>query len=186
MRNKREAIMKSQGRSVSYLGILLGFMAFLLIAEPVTAQKQQLTKEDIPEPVIAAIQTDFPAWDMNKTQWFGYNRETGKWAPVEDGMMHYVVEARGENYETRAVYNEMGKLRHSKTVIKDVRLPKAIQDKLASQEYAGWTLTGNQEVIRNFREDRKYFKVNLQKDGKKKTVYFNRSGEKAKRFPIGA
>lgn len=185
MRNKREADMKTQGGSNTLLAVFFSFIAIAVIVGPVNAQKQALTKEDIPQAVIVAIQTDFPAWDINKTQWFGYNRETGKWAPVEDGMMHYVVEAKGKNYETRAVYNKKGKLRYSKTVFKNVRLPKAIQDRLASQEYAGWTLTGNQEVIKNFKEDKKYFKVYLQKDGKKKTVYFNRVGELTKRFPIG-
>lgn len=156
------------------------------ISELSYAQKKEMTKDQIPSQIITAIQSDFPSWDMNNTKWYVDSKDIQEWAPLDENIDRYIVEATGKNYKTHAVYDNKGKLRYSKTTMKDIPLPKAIRDKLASDdEFAGWQLTGNQEVIRNFKADRKTYTLHLEKDGKKKTVHFNRMGEKVKRLNLG-
>lgn len=161
-------------------------VGIILIASPLKAQKTEISINQIPQAVVKAIQTDFPAWDINKTKWYAYDQDTGDWAPIieDKNINRYVVEAKGDNYKVQAVYDKTGKLRYSKTTISDSALPKAILDKLATDEYKGWNLVGTQEVIRNFKEDKKTFKVYLQQDSKKKTEYFDRMGNKVKRFGL--
>lgn len=50
------------------------------------------------------------------------------------------------------------------------------------KKFNDWKITGNQEVIRNFSQDRKFYKVHLEKDGKKTTLYFDRMGNRMKRM----
>ncbi|SMO49161.1 hypothetical protein [Fodinibius sediminis] len=156
-------------------------LLFLAVSVPLKAQKKELNQNQIPQAIVRAIHTDFPSWDMNQTKWYTSGQETRNWTPLQ-GADHYVVEGTGRNYKVRAVYSKHGKLRYSKTTITDAPLPRAIMDKLDSEEeYKGWKVTGDQEVIRDFREDRKTYKVYLQRNGEKKSVYFDPMGNKVRR-----
>lgn len=155
---------------------------YIGFADKASAQRKEIKKEQVPTAIINAIQIDFPAWNMENTKWYADNQEVKEWAPLDENVNRYIVEASGKNYKIHAVYNNKGKLRYSKTTIKDSALPRPILNRLASdEEYKGWALTGSQEVIRDFKEDTQVFKVYLEKDGDTKTFRFNRQGERVKR-----
>ncbi|MGM0586908.1 MAG: hypothetical protein ACQETE_00695 [Bacteroidota bacterium] len=168
------------------LSKLIAFITLLLFSTFAEAQKRELDQKNIPSVILTAIQSDFPTWSMDNTKWYSYDRATSEWAPMKGDFDSYVVEAKGKGYTIRAIYDETGKLRYSKATMKNAALPTAITQKIAADEaYQGWTITGNQEVIRNFKEDQKTYKVTLAKDGKKKTVYFDRMGNEKKRPFLG-
>lgn len=163
--------------TVCFAVLYIGF------ANTTSAQRKEIKKEQVPTAIINALQIDFPTWNIENTKWYADNQEVQEWAPlIDEKVNRYIVEASGQNYKIHAVYNNRGKLRYSRTIIKDTALPRPILTRLASdEEYKEWTLTGNQEVIRNFKEDTQVFKVYLEKDGEKKMYRFNRQGERVKR-----
>ncbi|WP_142713501.1 hypothetical protein [Fodinibius sediminis] len=151
---------------------VIAFVVLLIlssIAGPLKAQAE-LKAEQVPTEIVKSIQTDFPCWDITKTKWYSYGMRTRGWAPINKAEVdHYVVEVSGKNYRVHAVYEKDGKLRYSKMTISDAPIPRAILDKIASEkEYKGWKVTGDQEIIRNFREDQKIYHVHLERDGDKK------------------
>jgi hypothetical protein len=169
--------------SVYKISVLL---LILSISNIVYAQKKELNPNNIPSTVMNAIKTDFPTWNIDKTKWYAYDASTLDWAPIEGEFSSYIVQARGNNYTVMAVYDETGKLRYSKAILKNIVLPTSITEKLATDDaYQGWRVTGDQEIIRNFKEDRKTYKVTLAKDGKKKSVYFDRMGKEMKKPFLG-
>lgn len=179
--------MKNQNKALTKVLILGIFFSFMMLPNLLKAQRTELNMSQIPQAVVDAIQTDFPTWDINKTKWYAYSQDMSEWAPADDGIQYYAVDANGENFKVRAIYTSKGKLRYSKTTIKNSALPHTILNKIKTdEEYKGWTITGTQEVIRDFKEDKKTFKVSIEKDGKKKTVYFDRMGNKVKRRGLSA
>lgn len=176
--------MNNQGISSPIIILSLILLLVTIIPDLLKAQRTQLDRERVPKAVLAAIQSDFPAWDINRTQWYTYDKGAAEWAPVEDGKEHYLVDGTGKNYKVRAVYNGKGKLLHSKTILENVALPPAILDELSKGEYKDWNIVGSQEVIRNFQEDQKYYNVKIEKDGKRKTVKMDYLGTEVQ--PIAA
>lgn len=157
-------------------------LMMMIITESAIAQKKAVSEDQIPPQIIAAIQSDFPAWDMSKTQWYLDNEDIQEWAPRDETIDRYVVEMTGRNFKAHAVYDNMGKLRYSKTVAKDIALPPALLKKIANDpDLKGWEIVGDKEVVRDFRADKKTFKVYFEKDGDKKSEYFDSQGNKVKR-----
>lgn len=145
----------------------------------------EVSSKELPEAVLSAIETDFPYW--TNIQWFVYDNGLHEWANIKTKMNHsgtepeyYVAKGTGRNITSHAVYRKNGTLLRSKTVIKNTALPRPIQ-KVISTEYAGWNITGDEEVIRNFDDNRKYYKVLIEKDGENQTLYFDPMGKKVNR-----
>jgi len=163
--------------------ILLPIIVFSFSVFPVISQAQttKLDKKDIPRNLWVTMRTDFPAWDTTKVSFYINDQTLSEWTKL-GGSDYYVVKATGKDFKSQAVYDTNGKLKYSKTTIKNTILPVALRQALESGEYSDWKMTGNQEVIRNFSEDRKYYKVHLEKDGKKTTLYFDRLGNRMNRM----
>lgn len=130
----------------------------------------EISKEEVPEAVVNAVETDFFSC-----------RENVKWVSDDQRTKadRYVATAKGKNVTCEATYDSDGKLIRSKTVAQNVKLPPAVHQALKS-EYPEWKITGDQAVIRNFDDNTRYFEVYLEKEGESKTVYYNSVGEKVK------
>ncbi|MGM0589184.1 MAG: hypothetical protein ACQETE_12255 [Bacteroidota bacterium] len=162
--------------------LLITLIGLSGITKPTLAQRIELNKNNIPIAVVNAIQEDFPNWDIDRTKWFTFDKNSNQWLPIDPKSSTYVVQVNGKNYTAKAVYNGEGRLLQSKSILKKGALPESIVEKLETREhYKGWKLTGNQEIIRNFNNDRKAYRLTLKKEGKKKVVFFDPKGNKIKR-----
>lgn len=173
--------------SLLKMGFTVCVISFLVVAQSslLFAQNEELKEDQVPEAVVKAIETDFPYWQSIK--WYAFDEVTNDWAMVtRDGNAqkfmadHYVVTAKGKNVTTHAVYYKNGKLLRSRTQIKDAALPSAVLQTIG-KEYPGWKVVGDLVVIKNFDENKKYFKVELENGGQKQTAYFDHLGQKTTR-----
>lgn len=171
-----------------HIFLILSMLLVLSIADISNAQNQrrEITQKEIPEAVVMAIQADFPMWDMKMTKWYTDSKETQGWAPRHNAIRRYVVGVKGKNYRVRAVYDDTGKLLYSRTIASNVVLPRAILKKIsADPELKSWKITKNKEFIRDYRQDKRIYRVYFEKDGKRRTQHFDRMGNKVKRARMG-
>lgn len=160
----------------SFVTLAMVFSFLVLFPGFVHAQMAALNKSEVPPGVLKAIETDFPNLDPSKIEWYSYDQNMEDWAPVNDPSEHYVVRATGKDYKMRAVYDGTGKLLYSKATVKNTALPSSILDNIEGGQYKGWAVVGDQEVIRDFSQNKKYFRVNLESQGKKAVLYFDHLG----------
>lgn len=130
----------------------------------------EISKEDVPEAVVSAIETDYLSCKENIT----WRLDDEKATPD-----HYVATAKGKNVTCEAIYNKDGKLIRSKSITTNIKLPAEVHTAI-KQEYPGWKITGDQAVVRNFDENTKYFEIYLEKEGESKTVYYSAMGKQVK------
>lgn len=134
------------------------------------ARTVEISKEDVPQSVVNAIETDYLSCKEN-VSWRLDDKRTN--------VDRYVATAKGQNITCEAVYDKNGKLIRSKTVANNVKLPSTVLETIKS-EYPGWRITGDQAVIRNFDNNTKYFEIYLEKEGSSMTVFYNTTGKKVK------
>lgn len=90
----------------------------------------------------------------------------------------YVLEGKTRNEELYAEYNgRNGNLIKATVIQRNIILPKQMLAHLATGEYSGWTMVGNQRVIKNFQKDSIRYEVMMMKDGELRIEYFDRHGE---------
>jgi hypothetical protein len=94
----------------------------------------------------------------------------------------YVVEGSSKNESMHAVYTSRGDLIKATVIQKNIVLPKAISDVLASGNFKPWTVIGTELVIENFDKNQMQYKVVLQHEGEVRIEYFNKYGEFQNRF----
>ncbi|HYW35230.1 MAG TPA: hypothetical protein VE868_07480 [Balneolaceae bacterium] len=185
-KSREDIPMKNLNLSFLKATLLLGAIILGATTMPSLAQqKEAMNMSKVPQSVITAIQTDFPSWDLNQSQWY-YYPSTDDMSGLADYELidttstidRYVVSAQGPGYKIKAIYGGNGELRYSKGTYKNWNLPEEIQTKLTSDpRFQGWHHVGNEVVIRDFRNDKKIYKITLANNGNKKTVYFNYLGQ---------
>ncbi|TVR34010.1 MAG: hypothetical protein EA390_03465 [Balneolaceae bacterium] len=89
----------------------------------------------------------------------------------------YTIEGSSKNESLHAEYNYRGDLVKATVIQRNIPLPKAINDILASGELESWTMIGNELVIRNFDRSTMQYKVILLRDDDIRVEYFNKHGE---------
>lgn len=167
------------------IGMIMGLLLFS--AASLNAQgDQEIAKNRLPDFVKEAIETDFVTCN-NKFKWYVYDKEVNRWAAIKsDRKMHgvlpdyFVATARGDNVTCEGVYDKNGRLVRSKVVFKNVELPDFVMEAV-TKDYPGWEVGGDEIVIRDFDENKKYFQVLIYKDRDTKTVYYDAKGKKVKR-----
>ena len=88
----------------------------------------------------------------------------------------YAVIVRGTNTKAEAVYDQNGKLKYSKEVIKDTALPIAIRNAV-TDKYPGFALISDQETIKEGRTNFIHYRVIIEKGKEKKALAVNASGK---------
>ncbi len=89
----------------------------------------------------------------------------------------YVVEGSSENGTMHAVYNNRGELIKAKVIQRNVALPKAVADVLASGEFKEWIQISNEVTVINFDRSQVQYMVILERDGEIRIEYLNIDGE---------
>ncbi|PWN07415.1 PepSY-like domain-containing protein [Rhodohalobacter mucosus] len=131
------------------------------------AQETEIDKSEVPEAVLQAIESDYMSCSGEIT-WYIHSGS--------DNINYYVVNATGDKITCEAYYDRNGNLIHSKTVMKDAKLPIPILEAVY-EIYPEWTITEDHVVIRDFDENKMYSEVEITKGRESKTLYFDSNGE---------
>jgi hypothetical protein len=88
----------------------------------------------------------------------------------------YAVILKGTNTKAEAVYDQNGKLKYSKEVIKDTALPVAIRNAVTDR-YPGFALISDQETIKEGRSNFIHYRIIIEKGKEKKALAVNANGK---------
>lgn len=142
-----------------------------------------ITKEQVPPAVIKAAQVQFDL--SNSATWskfpyalkeYGWVYDVGASDVVLD---HYEVTMKNkQGHDLYAVYSAKGELVESRELSNNVAMPANIQEALSKSQYKDWKVVGDKELIRYYHDyDKKsveqHFRVNVEKDGVKRSISFN-------------
>lgn len=87
----------------------------------------------------------------------------------------FVLRGKGNRTSVHATYNRDGKLIQAELNKKDTVLPAAIREYIYSS-YNGWTMTGNNMIVRDFDTHKTEFTVNLKNGSEEKVLLFKNNG----------
>lgn len=88
----------------------------------------------------------------------------------------FILSSKNNRTSIYAIYGTDGNLLRARLVTKNVRLPKAIQHYLVTNDYRDWTMTSNKVIVHDFDRDKTEFEVIIQRDNKKQKLLFDNSG----------
>lgn len=89
---------------------------------------------------------------------------------------HYTLQGKGNNIEMKAKYDMDGKLVESQLVKRDTKIPPAIRKYIASGQFKGWVMTGNEMVVKDFDPSRTDYTVTLSKGSSEQVLRFRDLG----------
>lgn len=142
----------------------------------------ELNQQDLSESIVEAVQTHFP--NSSGITWYAFDRSANNWTIIKthqnaEGITpdYYIATHKGENFNTRAVYNRKGKLLKANTTINNMTLPAMISNKVTA-DYPEWEIIGNTIFIRNFDENKRYYVVQIQNNNRKQNLKYDVAGNK--------
>lgn len=150
----------------------------------------KITKEQVPEVVLKAAQTQFNI--DNSSTWSKFPFALKEYGWVYDvgssniQLDHYEVSLKNkEGHYLWAVYSAKGDLIESKEEAKDVPMPSNVQIALAKSQYKDWKVVGNKEIIRYYhdhdmRNVEQHIRITVEKDNVKRAISFNFQGNDKK------
>jgi hypothetical protein len=165
-----------------FLGFFYPMMAQDLdVNEIQPVEKMVLTKDKIPAAVNQAVSKDFRNGQPVKWGNFPYVlKEYGWVVDKADNTKpdYYEVFIKTENgSDMYAIYSSDGKLIRSKEILRNMPLPKSIEEALFKSEYKDWKKTGDLEKITNFMNAQKsHYIVTVEKNNKTHHLYFDDAG----------
>jgi hypothetical protein len=162
-------------------------MAFGIVSiQAQTAQvKIKVREGEIPISVIEAFRRDFQAG------------KSGEWAIVPAAIIEeeyvvssynnmngqkptsYTVVIKGPSIHGEAVYDQSGKLKYSKEIIRDTALPKVVRDAVI-RKYPDYMLIKDQETIKEGKSKFIHYRVIIEKGRDKKALAVDASGKISK------
>jgi hypothetical protein len=89
---------------------------------------------------------------------------------------YYSVLMKGPKIKGEAVYDQYGKLKHSKEVIKDTALPDAVRNSVM-REYPGYAFLKDQEIIKEGKTKFVQYRVLIEKGKAKKALAVDANGK---------
>ena len=142
-----------------------------------------ITKEQVPAAVLKAVNTEF---DMNKPlTWSKFPYALKEYGWVYDvgasdlKLNRYEVTMKTkEGDDLWAVYAANGVLVETREVLKDVAMPRSVQESLAKSQYKDWAVMGNKEIIKYYHDNdisnvEQHFRLTVEKDKVKRSISFN-------------
>jgi hypothetical protein len=184
-------------KSLSIYIILIAAVSFLLIdreataqsvetVEIVTAIEQTVDCSNISQANVGSINTivedDYPFLrnldcltngDFHKKR--GWNL---KLRNVSGSADSYVLSGSGHNINVKATYDRDGNLIEGLLTKKNTTIPLAIRQFIASGEFEGWTMTGNEKVVKDFDPYQTEYNVTLSNGNKEKILSFKDQGNR--------
>lgn len=143
-----------------------------------------IPESKVPASVTSAIKKDFMTGQVMQWYSFPYLFKEHGWQVLNPNEMKsnekpdqyavYVKASDGSRID--AVYTANGKLIREREVLKNVELPRQIQDAIASSKYKGWNISKDKILITDGLKNSKEYIVKVEKGQKKKTLYYDDNG----------
>jgi hypothetical protein len=140
-----------------------------------------LKKDQVPAPIVKAVNDNFAAAQEFKWGKFPYVLEKYGWVVAKDAANQkpdrYEVNIKTKDgSDVYAVYSPDGTIIQSRTIRKNAALPSSVTQSLAKSQYKDWTVVGDKELLKywNSRTDvEEHFRITVEKNNLKKTISFN-------------
>jgi len=150
-------------------------------SEAVPVESLVLKKDQVPQPIINAVKSDFRNGDAFRWGKFPYVLEKYAWVVVNDEAnkkpdFYEVYIKADDGSDIYAVYLPDGTIKESRTIRKDAPLPGSVDQKLAKSQYKDWKIIGDKELIKyyNSKNDiEEHVKVTVEKNNMRKNLSFN-------------
>lgn len=88
----------------------------------------------------------------------------------------FVLTGSGHKLDMTATYDEDGYLVKSLLTIRDIRIPRAIQQYIYSGKFDRWTVTGNKKIVKDFDPYQTEYKIMMSNGTKEKILSFREYG----------
>lgn len=171
--------------------LIFAFTFFLAAFFPVIAQEVSeevpvenliLKKGNIPPAVVKSAQDLFQGSTQIKWGMFPYELKDYGWVvnkEYNEPINHYEIYLKTKNgSDVFAIFESTGELIRYRMIDKNAVLPSPVVKAIAKSEYKDWKITGDTEKITSAQKKvDEHFIVRLEKDGKKKTLYYTIKGE---------
>lgn len=90
----------------------------------------------------------------------------------------YDLRGNGHNINVKATYDSDGNLIEALLTKKDTTIPLAIRQFIASGEFEGWTMTGNEKVVKDFDPYQTEYNVILSNGDEEQILHFKDEGNR--------
>lgn len=144
---------------------------------------KKIDKKEVPEGVVTSVERDFPGGTHEEWIWmpnteFNEQYKVSHFNDLKDGNEnnYYQVELNDDNMRGYAVYDKDGKLMHSREVLTDTRLPRAI-DLAITKKYLGWKVIGGHEIIKTPNQENQTYSVEIEKGNEKRKLIMDKDGK---------
>jgi hypothetical protein len=171
------------------LGLLVISSASRAQVESETLTIKAVKKGEEPKEVMDAVKKDFPVAIVSDLSMLPGKLYGERWSVVMDDKLDgnppdmYLVTLKEGNDHYKAVYDKLGKIKSSKTVIKQTQLPKEVLNTIQNK-YSDWTIVKDLEKI-TYKDGltREAFHVEIQKDKMYRHLFLNSDGALIKDVP---
>ncbi len=170
-----------------YFLIVLLACAFPVLAQPEPTEEQPeemlfLKRGNMPAEVIKAADSLFKGETQVGWGIFPYELKKYGWVVDKDynePIDHYEINITTKNGgQVLAVFESTGQLVSYRAIERNRTLPKPVQVAIAKSPYKDWNISKDLETITsNQKKTIQHFVVHLEKDGKKKTLYYTMNGQ---------
>jgi hypothetical protein len=172
--------------------LVLSILSMLVIIFPLIAQQQVteeipvesliLKKANIPPAVSKSADSIFIGNTQVRWGVFPYELKDYGWVVNKDynePINHYMINLKAKDgSDIYAVFESTGQLIRYRMVNKNAIIPESIKNALAKSDYKDWKITGDTEIVKNNQKKVvEHYIVKLEKDNKKKALYYNLKGE---------
>jgi hypothetical protein len=88
----------------------------------------------------------------------------------------FVLTGSGYKLDMTATYDKDGHLVNSLLTMRDIRIPRAIQQYIYSDKFEGWTMTGNEKIVKDFDPYQTEYKIIMTNGTEEKVLSFREYG----------
>ena len=154
-----------------------------------TIDAKEISTKTVPQEVVVAVEKDFPGHDVLVYYMLAGKHVESEWAVTMDDKRnsksdvdYYTVSLKGKNGGyAYGLYGKDGTLHKMKILEKDFELPASIRSAATSGDYSGYAIKSDKFVkVVNKKTDKSYVEVVVEKDGKKKKLFFDAQGNMIK------
>jgi hypothetical protein len=154
-----------------------------------TVDAKEVSTKTVPQEVLVAVEKDFPGHDALVYYMLEGKHVEKEWAVTVDDKQnsrtevdYYTVSLKGKKGGyIYGLYGKDGKLLKMKVLEKDFELPASIRTAATTGDYSGYAIKSDKFVkVVDKKTDKSYVEVVVEKDGKKKKLFFDAEGNMIK------
>lgn len=183
--NKIESLLKVIIMNTMTSSILvISFMLILSTVNTINAQSFECpdqsanAEQEKTSSMIIITEEDYPCFQS--IECLKTNQKFRNIAFSEDIQFpdEYVMSGEVTNMYLNARYDRRGNLIESTLYRKNTALPSSVRRQLVQDGLAGWTMMENEMVVNDFEAQKTEYKIVLEKDDNRQTLYFDNEGNR--------